>query len=201
MKQILVLSILFLFIGIAIAPSINISVVKASDDNDLVEVTNERQSDISTEYKLAFPTQGLWYYVSPFFNYLKNGISYGYLKILRDWNGKSFPNTTVMLIGGGVGVIPCYNVTIVIKVQHPFPSKIDVYSDGEYYITIYPRFCGPISVRQYIVYYYEKGFHHLLFVGDDNTSLSLDVQIGWNGFIHNILPYLLKTNIVGKETI
>jgi len=41
MKKILVIGVIFLFIGVAIAPSINLSVVKASNDNDLVEVTTE----------------------------------------------------------------------------------------------------------------------------------------------------------------
>jgi hypothetical protein len=41
MKKILAFGIILLFIGVAIAPSINISVVKASNDNDLVEVTTQ----------------------------------------------------------------------------------------------------------------------------------------------------------------
>jgi hypothetical protein len=41
MKKILAISIILLFIGVAIAPSINQSVVKASDDNDLIEVTTQ----------------------------------------------------------------------------------------------------------------------------------------------------------------
>jgi hypothetical protein len=36
-----VVSIIFLFIGVSIAPSINFNVVKASNDNDLVEVTTQ----------------------------------------------------------------------------------------------------------------------------------------------------------------
>jgi hypothetical protein len=40
-KQIIATTIILLFIGVAVAPSINFSVVKASDDNDLVEVTTE----------------------------------------------------------------------------------------------------------------------------------------------------------------
>src|SRR5512136_535216 len=41
MKKLLALCIIFLFIGVSIAPSINITVVKASDDNDLIEVTTQ----------------------------------------------------------------------------------------------------------------------------------------------------------------
>jgi len=41
MKKILALGVIFLFIGVSIAPSINFTVVKASNDNDLVEVTTQ----------------------------------------------------------------------------------------------------------------------------------------------------------------
>jgi len=37
-----VFDIIFLFIGVSIAPSINQNVVKASNDNDLVEVTTQK---------------------------------------------------------------------------------------------------------------------------------------------------------------
>ena len=40
-KKCLIVSVILLFIGVAIAPSININVVKASNDNDLVEVTTQ----------------------------------------------------------------------------------------------------------------------------------------------------------------
>jgi hypothetical protein len=41
MKKILVAGAILLFIGVAVAPSINLSVVKASNDNDPVEVTTQ----------------------------------------------------------------------------------------------------------------------------------------------------------------
>jgi hypothetical protein len=41
MKKLLAIGIIFLFIGVAVAPSINTAVVKASNDNDLVEVTSQ----------------------------------------------------------------------------------------------------------------------------------------------------------------
>jgi hypothetical protein len=41
MKKLLALSVILLFIGVSIAPSINFNVVKASNDNDLVEVTTQ----------------------------------------------------------------------------------------------------------------------------------------------------------------
>jgi hypothetical protein len=41
MKKLVAIGVIFLFIGVAVAPSINSNVVKASDDNDLVEVTSQ----------------------------------------------------------------------------------------------------------------------------------------------------------------
>jgi hypothetical protein len=41
LKKSLAVAVILLFIGVAVAPSINVTVVKASTDNDLVEVTSE----------------------------------------------------------------------------------------------------------------------------------------------------------------
>ncbi len=41
MKKILAVGVILFFIGVAVAPSINQSVVKASQDDDLVEVTTQ----------------------------------------------------------------------------------------------------------------------------------------------------------------
>jgi hypothetical protein len=40
-KKCLAVGIILLFIGVAVAPSINSTVVKASNDNDLIEVTSQ----------------------------------------------------------------------------------------------------------------------------------------------------------------
>ncbi|MCU0849808.1 MAG: hypothetical protein MUC80_00850 [Candidatus Thermoplasmatota archaeon] len=198
----LAVGIILLFVGLAVALSINQSVVTASQENDLVEVATQRKSDVSTIFKLDFPSQGLYYYVSPFINNLINKIPYGHFKLLRDWKNKPFSNTTAMFIGGGIGICPFLNITIQLSAMYPdLPSKLDVYSDGVYYDTLYPEFWGPISIRYYELYYYEKGFHHLLFVAEDNMSLALDVQIGFFCFIDNILPYQFKINTVLKETV
>ena len=165
-RKCLAVGIILLLIGICIIP-----------------VTAQEQPGSFTQFKLEFPGLGLYYYVLPFADY----------KLLRNWNAKSFPNVTAMFIGGGVGILPFLNVSIVLSGMYPdLPGKLDVYSDGEYYDTLYPEFWGPISARFYHLIYYEKGFHSLKFVAEDNTSLALDVQIGWRGFINNIFPYLIK---------
>jgi hypothetical protein len=188
----LAIGIILLFVGVTIAPTINFNTVKASQDDDLVEAAIQKQSDVSTHFKLEFPGQGLYYYISPFINNITNGIPYASYKLLRDWNTKPFPNTTAMFIGS-IGVLPFYNLTIVLEAHDPIYSKIDVYSDGVYYDTLYPKFYGPISSRRYYLFYYEKGFHTLQFVAEDNTSLVLNIQIGFRGFLNNIFPYLIKT--------
>jgi hypothetical protein len=44
-RKCLAMGIIILFIGVAFAPSINLNVVKASNDNDLVEVTTKNYQD------------------------------------------------------------------------------------------------------------------------------------------------------------
>ena len=98
-----------------------------------------------------------------------------------------------MIIGGGIGFRPYLNSTIRIVSHYPGnPGSVDVYSDGVFYDTIYAKWVGgPMSRRVYDLYYYEKGFHRLTFIACDNSSrLDVDVQIGFNGFFTNILPYL-----------
>ena len=98
-----------------------------------------------------------------------------------------------MYIGCGIGFRPNMYVAVIVFARTPGnPGKVNVYSDGEYYDTIYPEFWGPISSRRYVLFYYEKGFHSLTFIAGDNSSkLDIDVQIGFNGFFRNILPYLM----------
>ena len=51
MKKTLAVGVIFLFIGVAVAPSINFSVVKAFEDDDFIEVTTQ-----------ACGIQGYWGY-------------------------------------------------------------------------------------------------------------------------------------------
>jgi hypothetical protein len=51
-KKGLVVSIILLFIGVAVLPNINLSVVKASNDNDLVEVTTHVIENVLGEIKV-----------------------------------------------------------------------------------------------------------------------------------------------------
>ena len=138
---------------------------------------------------------GLYQVTPPIINYFKYGEFFSSIELIRDWRGKSFTNTTFMFIGGGIGFRPYFNCTIQIW-SHVFghPSKVHVFIDGEFYDTLYPFWPGgPISIRAYNLYLYEKGFHRLTFVANDNSScLDIDVQIGVRGFVQHILPYLLN---------
>jgi hypothetical protein len=145
-------------------------------------------------YRLEFPRSGLYFYISPFHNWIKKDFPWAEYKQMKNWENKPFQNETAMFIGGGVGVLPFYNISIVFSALLPdIPGKFDVYSDGEYLDTIYPEFRGPISARFYILPYYGKGFHRLKFITGDNSScFNIDIQTGFQGFARNILPYLIK---------
>ena len=137
---------------------------------------------------------GLYRFRSPIVNYYKYGEFFSSIELLRDWSSKSFTNTTLMFIGGGIGFLPFMNMTIRLWSYYPgCPGKVNVYVDGEFYDTIYSFWHGgPICVRMYDLHYYLKGFHSLTFVAADNsTTLNIDVQIGPIGFTQHILPNLI----------
>jgi len=142
---------------------------------------------------LKAPKSGLYNFIPPIINYFKYGIFRSSTEILRDWSDKSFTNTTLMIIGSGIGFRPNLNCTIWIYSHVPCPGKVHVYLDGEFYDTIYAHWPGgPMSRRVYDLHYYEKGFHRLTFIaGDNSSSVNMDVLVGFKGFLTNILPYLL----------
>ena len=173
MKRIHAVCIVLLFLAIVVAPT------QAIHEQDVKDAANQQLSGLSN-FNLLNLHQGL-YYMAPHSPY----------KLLRDWTNKSFPQTTLMFFGSGIGIFHFLNLSIAfVSAPDQYPSRIDVYCDGAYYTTLYPEFWGPISVRFYQLYYHEKGFHSLKFVANDNTTKFLDVQVGWNGFIDNILPHL-----------
>jgi hypothetical protein len=55
MKKLVVIGIISLFIDVAVAPSINFNVVKASNDNDLVEVTFQACDILKKGDPLKYP--------------------------------------------------------------------------------------------------------------------------------------------------
>ena len=156
-----------LFLGILVAPSIS---------------------------SIELPESSLIYIEAPLLDLSINHTIYHWIK---SWSGKPFPRNTLMFIGSGVGFRKHMCVRIYVFAHCPAcPSKLDVYSDGEYYDTIYSDFWGPISSRRYPLDYYEKGFHTLTYVYGKNNSSGeeLDVQIGFKGSLLNILPYLILKN-------
>lgn len=140
------------------------------------------------------PKSGLYRFILPIINYYRHDDYFTSMEILQDWSGKPFTNTTLMIIGGGIGFRPNLNLTIRIISHYPSnPGMVHVYLDGMFYKTIYSEWAGgPMSRRVYDLHYYEKGFHRLTFIaGDNSSSLNIDVLVGFNGFLTNILPYLL----------
>ena len=74
-KKGLVVSVILLFIGVAIAPSINFNVVKASSDNDLVEVTTQACGITGLQPKTVKLTKQQNQEVKAVFDELKNRLS------------------------------------------------------------------------------------------------------------------------------
>ncbi len=181
-KKGVVVAVILLFISVSVIPS------TAQEKQDVTLLPLNYCSSIFP------PKSGLYFVVPPIKNWLKHGIWFTAIELIKEWSNKPFTNTTLMYIGSGIGFRPFMNLTIRVYSYYPGnPSRVDVYSDGEYYDTIYSKWPGgPMSLRVYDLFYYEKGFHRLTFISGDNSSiLDIDVQIGFRGFIKHILPYLI----------
>jgi len=115
--------------------------------------------------------------------------------MLREWSSKPFPNTTLMFIGSGVSIRPLVPVIFyLVSLAQPAPHTVQVYSDGTSYASLF-GISIPILYPKFTLYlfsYQQKGFHHLRFVPDGNESAAviMDIQVGFQGFVQHILPYL-----------
>ena len=162
---------------------VNASIPETNDVNKqklyLVDNPNEPVND---DFWVNKPSSGLFYVVRPLITRLTN---VPYIKI-RDWSDKPFPIPTRMLFGNGISIRSKLPVIFVLMASPLYRmTRVEFYSDGELYGS---WSLGPI----YFFVYYEKGFHHLEFIpeGLESETLEMDVQIGFNGFVENILPYL-----------
>ena len=193
MKILTAVGLTILFLGVIVAPSIYAYMDEEVLDSESVDITTNMYNNKDSSSSINLPESSLIYIEAPLLNLSMNHTIYHWIK---SWSGKPFPRNTLMFIGSGVGFRQRMFVRIYVFAQCPCPSKLDVYSDGEYYDTLYPEFWGPISSRRYPLDYYEKGFHTLTYVyGKDNpSSIELDVQIGFKGSLLNILPYLILKN-------
>ncbi len=160
----------------------------------LVLKTNSNLNEpVGDEPPLINPGSALLYIVPPLLAH-KTGVPY---RLVRDWSGKSFPNSTLMWIGSGISIRPRIGIQYVVISRLPDPPEIvELYSDGELYATLAGISIPPINpiFTLYPLLYKEKGFHHLKFVPDGNESacLEIDFQVGFNGFLKNILPHLIQ---------
>jgi len=182
-KNGVVIAVILLFISVSVIPS-----------TGTTDVKQDNHSFLNYSSPISPPSSGLIYIVPPIVNWYKYREYIPTYKMVENWNNKPFPNITLMYIGSGIGFRPKMNVSVIVYAMLPDnPEKVNVYSNGDYYDTIYPEFFGPISLRRYKLFYNEKGFHRLTFIaGDNSSSLDIDVQIGFRGFIKHILPYLIK---------
>jgi len=113
--------------------------------------------------------------------------------LLRNWEGKQFPNTTIMFIGRICSIRPLIGIqySIFSYSMNP-PKKVEVVCDNKTYATLKGFSIPNVPITYYPFYYTKKGFHHLKFVPDGNESacINIDFQVGFKGFLNNILPYI-----------
>jgi len=148
--------------------------------------TIDSKQPLSNDFWRSVPSSGLIYTGFPLIARIFFDSPYYPIKMV-DWSNKPFPRPTLMWIGSGIGIRPGLPIFFLLLGEMiPGITYIDLYSDGEFYAKL-TGINGLIPVA-----YYEKGFHNLLFVPEEfeNETLEIDVQIGLNGFVENILPYL-----------
>jgi hypothetical protein len=143
----------------------------------------------NNESALVCPRSALFYVVPPIAARF-TGKPY---KLVRNWIGKHFPNTTIMFFGSICSIRPRIGIqyNIYSNSEDP-PKKVEVICDNETIATLKGISIPNFSLTYYPFYYTKKGFHHLKFIPDGNESacLNIDFQVGFNGFSKNILPYL-----------
>ena len=156
------------------------------------QLITSKISGLSSDVPLMGPGSGLFIIFPPL---LARKGRLPSVSMIRDWSKKSFPNTTLMFIGSGVGMRPLVPVGfLLLSRADPAPKKVHVYTDGTSFAVLsgisFP-FLHP-QITLYGFSYSKKGFHHLRFVPDNNESAALfiDIQVGFQGFTKNILPYL-----------
>ena len=117
-KKILTTSIVILFIGLALAPSLHANISRGSE---LVEITTDIYGNEEFGRKLHLPDSSLIYIEAPFLNFSLNNTRYYELK---DWIDKPFPRVTLMFIGSVVGLRPRMFVRIYVYASVPCPYEI-----------------------------------------------------------------------------
>ncbi|UCD14643.1 MAG: hypothetical protein JSW60_04275 [Thermoplasmatales archaeon] len=157
---------------------------QASFKNDVYTTEN-----FDNESPLVCPSSALIYVVPPIIARI-TGVPY---RLVRDWKNKQFPNTTIMFFGSLVSIRPRTGIVYsVISYSEDPPKKVELICDNKTYATLKGFSFPNLPITIYPFYYTKKGFHHLKFVPDGNESACLDIdfQVGFKGFLNNILPYL-----------
>ena len=113
----------------------------------------------------------------------------------RNWENKQFPNTTIMFFGSICSIRPRIGIQFsIFSYSTDPPKKVEVFcdNDNKTYATLKGISIPNVPITFYPFYYTKKGFHHLKFIPDGNESACLDIdfQVGFKGFLNNILPYI-----------
>lgn len=171
---------------LAAVPTNALDQEKKSTEYQTVTINDNSEHPLSDDFWRGVPSSGLIYTGFPLIAKIFFDSPYYPIKMV-DWSNKPFPRPTLMWIGSGIGIRPGLPIAFLLLAEMiPGITYIDLYSDGEFYAKL-TGINGLIPVA-----YYEKGFHNLKFVPEEfeNETLEIDIQIGLNGFVENILPYL-----------
>jgi hypothetical protein len=176
----------FLLTTISVNASFSIDQFQQSEYNKKIVKNNQLNNDSM----LICPGSELLYIFSP----IAARITGKPYRLVRNWENKQFPNTTIMFFGCLSSIRPRVGIqfSIMCYSENP-PEKVEIVCDNKSYATIKGFSFSQIPITYYPFYYTKKGFHHLKFIPDGNESACLDVdfQVGFKGFVKNILPHLM----------
>jgi len=172
-----------LFLLMAVPANASVQKISSEDKQKLVVKNDNSNEPLNDDFWKFTPSSGLFYAGFPLIARILHNAPYYPIQMV-DWSDKTFPRPTLVWLGSGIGVRPTMPIAFILMGE-PF-GDVELYSDGELYATIRGM------NAMYIVVYQQKGFHHLKFVpvGFESDTLEIDIQVGFNGFIKNILPYL-----------
>lgn len=144
----------------------------------------------NNESPLVFPGSSL-IYVKPTIMASLTGSPY---RLVRNWENKPFSNTTIMFFGCLSSIRPRMGIHFyIISYSTNPPKKVEVVCGNKSYATLRGFSIPGNPITLYPFYYSKKGFHHVKFIpdGNESASVNIDFQLGFRGFLKNILPHLI----------
>ena len=188
-KAILTISIVGMFLLTIIPVNTSFQITSNELQTYYHQSTTVSKKIQNNESPLVCPSSALIYIVPTVMARL-SGKPY---RLVRNWENKEFPNTTIMFFGSICSLRPRIGIQFsVFSLSTDPPKKVEVVCDNKTYATLKGISIPNFPITFYPFYYTKKGFHHLKFIPDGNESacLNIDFQVGFQGFSNNILPYI-----------